>query len=281
MAHTVESLIRGIPSMGSYAGVISELEEVLNNPESTLTHIGEIIEKDPDLTGRLLKLGNSSFYGFSSRLETVSEAITLIGIQQVYDLIIAANVIEIFDGVSAESVTMQSFWRHSLACGVLARILAMDRRLPKPDKFFVAGLLHDVGRLVLFSRIPEEIKQIFKLYHEGRHLLREAESSVLGFDHAAIGGELLKSWNYPVNLVNAVTFHHHPISAGIFQLEASVVHVSDFLINAMGLGSSGEKFIPPLKGPAWDRVGLPADNIENILSTTDSQIRAVEDAFLG
>lgn len=280
MSQTIAGLIGGVPSMGSYSGVIEELEEVLNNPESTLSHIGEVIEKDPDLTARLLKLGNSSFYGFPSRLETVSEAITLIGIQQVYDLIVAAQVIELFEGVSPEFVSMQSFWRHSLSCGVVARLLALDRRLPKPDKFFVAGLLHDVGRLILFSRIPGEVKTIFETCQARRCLLREAESDVLGFDHAAIGGELLKSWSYPPNLVQAIAYHHHPLSAGVFQLEASVVHVADFLCNGLQLGTSGEQFIPPLKMPAWERTSLEPGQLESILTTADEQIEAVEDAFL-
>ena len=107
MALTISQLTSGIPSLGSYAGVIAEIEAVLDNPNSTLANLGEVIEKDPDLTARLLKLGNSSFFGFTSRLETVSEAISLIGIQQFLDLILASSVVEIFDGISAVIVSME------------------------------------------------------------------------------------------------------------------------------------------------------------------------------
>src|SRR5271157_1012233 len=128
---TINYLITGIPSLGSYAGVIEEIEAVLNHPDSTLADLGEVIEKDPDLTARLLKLGNSSFFGFPNRLETVSEAVSLIGIQQVQDLILASSVVEIFEGISADLVSMESFWTHCLACGIGARCLAIARQMPK------------------------------------------------------------------------------------------------------------------------------------------------------
>ena len=280
MSRPIDRLIEGIPNLGSYSGVLQEMEEVLNDPQSTLSEVGKVIEKDPALTARLLKLANSSFFGFPSRLETVSEAITLIGIQQVQDLISASTVIEIFEGVSAELVSMASFWKHSLACGVAARLLALERRVPKPEKFFVGGLLHDVGRLALYSKVPDQARAIFELAQGQRMLLREAESEVLGFDHAEIGEALLRAWNYPANLVQAVRYHHSPISASPFQLEASLIHIADHLINAMQLGSSGERFAPPLNPRAWERVNLSGEVLGAMVEAIDGQISAVESAFL-
>ncbi len=280
MANPIETLITGIPSLGSCAAVLDEIELVLGDPASTLATVGEVIEKDPDLTARLLKLGNSSFFGFPSRVETVSETISLIGIQQVHDLISVATVVKIFKGLAPDLVDMESFWKHSLACGIAARILAMARRVPKPEKYFVAGLLHDVGRLVLYSRAPEKAREVFKSMQTGRCLLREAEKEVLGFDHTEIGEALLRSWNYPPNLVQTIRYHHQPISSGPFQLEASLVHVADALVNAMQLGSSGERFVPPLQWQAWERLSLPIEIIESTMESVDEQIIEVERAFL-
>lgn len=280
MPQTIEHLISGIPTLGSCAGVLQEIEAVLTDPDSTLTDVGTVIEKDPDLTARLLKLGNSSFFGFPSRMETVSETISLIGIQQVQDLISVSVVVEIFDGVDEGLVNMGSFWKHSLACGLAARQLAIARKVPKPEKFFVAGLLHDIGRMVLYSRAPDSARQLFAAYLAERSLLREAEQKVLGFDHTQIGEALLKVWNYPANLVNTVRYHHHPMSAGAFQLEASLVHVADHLVNAMQHGSSGERWIPPLQNKAWERLNLPVDILESIVETVENQITEVERAFL-
>ncbi len=280
MPRNIDSLISGIPSMGSYAGVIAELEAVINDPNSTLATVGATIEKDPDLTARLLRLGNSSFYGFPSRLETVAEAISLIGIQQVQDLIIATKVISIFAGIEAELVNMESFWKHSLACGVGARSLAIAKRLPKTETYFVAGLLHDVGRLVLYSQAPTTSTEIFKVYQNHTGLLRDAETEVLGFDHAQIGEQLLRSWKFPASLIHAVGYHHHPLSASIFQIEASLVHAADYVIHAMEIGSSGERFVPPLDKKAWERLNLGIDSLESVIRTVDEQIDSVIRAFL-
>ena len=280
MATSIKQLTEGMPNLGSYAGVIAEIETVLADSRSSLADLGEVIEKDPDLTARLLKLGNSAFFGFAQRLETVSEAMRLIGIQQVIDLITASMVVEAFEGIAPEHVNMESFWKHSLACGIGARSLAVARQLPRAEKFFFAGLLHDLGRLVLFSRAPEQAGQIFALYQSRRMLLRDAEREVLGFDHAQIGGELIRGWQYPANLVHAVACHHAPMSAGCFQLDSSVVHLADYLVHAMQVGNSGERFVPPLSTPAWDRVGLTPDALESVMDSIDQQIAAVEETFM-
>ncbi|HOW67663.1 MAG TPA: HDOD domain-containing protein [Candidatus Paceibacterota bacterium] len=280
MGHPIENLIAGVPSLGSYASVLAEIEAVLDNPQSTLTDVGEVIEKDPDLTARLLKLGNSSFYGFPCRVETVSETISLIGIQQVQDLITVSTVVEIFEGISADLVNMKSFWQHSLACGVAARQLALSRRMPKPEKLFVLGLLHDIGRLVLYAQDPEKSRFVFKAYPLSSESLRETEREVLGFDHTEIGECLLRAWNYPANLVAGVRYHHHPLSAGAFQLEASITHVADHLVNAMQWGSSGQRVVPTLHDKAWERLNLPPDVLESVVTAMDDQLAAVEKAFL-
>ena len=147
---TIKAMVQAVPrSLGSYGPVLLEIEAALQSPQCNLSTIGDAIQKDPDLTARLLRLANSPFFGFANRLSTVAEAVSLLGIQQIQDMIVASSVLEQFKGVPDNLVNKDSFWRHSLAVGITARLLAMERRLPKPDKFFVAGLLHDVGRLVL------------------------------------------------------------------------------------------------------------------------------------
>jgi HD-like signal output (HDOD) protein len=175
---------------------------------------------------------------------------------------------------------MESFWQHSLACGIGARFIAMERRLPKADKFFVAGLLHDVGRLVLFAEAPQSAQQIFDLYQREHLLLRDAEVRVLGFDHQQIGEALLNHWKYPANLVQAVAYHHQPMAANTSREEAAVVHLSDHLVNAMQIGSSGERHVPPLNLKAWEILRLQPDVLSSIIAGIDDQVEAVRGVFI-
>jgi len=267
--------------LSSYVGIITQIERALNDPATTLDSLADIIEKDPALAARLLKLGNSAYFAFPQRLETVADAIRLIGIQQVQDLIQAARVVDAFQGISKELVSMESFWKHSLGCGIGARTLALARQTAHPEKMFLAGLLHDLGRLVLFSQAPEKAKEIFNLRKQRRMLLREAEQAVLNFDHARIGEELMRHWHYPPNLVQAVAYHHQPMAADVYATESSIVHVADYLVNAMQMGSSGERFVPPLNLNAWERVGLPIDRVESVMNSIDQQIGAVQNAIAG
>jgi putative nucleotidyltransferase with HDIG domain len=277
---SIKAMVQAIPrSLGAYGPVLCEIEQALDSPQCSLSAMGDAIQKDPDLTARLLRLANSSFYGFANRLSTVSEAVGLVGIQQIQDMIVASSVLEQFKGVPDSLVNKHSFWQHSLAVGIAARLLAMERCLPKPDKFFVAGLLHDVGRLVLLSQAAEWAQQVFELYQRERILLRDAEEKILGYDHQQIAAELLQSWSYPAVLVQAVAFHHVPENS-IAQTDAAVVHVADHLINALGIGSSGEHFIPPLSEKAWATLGIGTEPLAGIVDAVDEQILAVEEAFL-
>lgn len=280
-ASSIESLVQATPSsLGSYGPLLREIETALASPQCSLGSVAEIIEKDPDLTSRLLRFANSAYCGYSTRLSTVSEAIGLIGVQQMQDLLTASSVIERFTDVSEEFVNMRSFWEHSLACGIGARLIAMEGRLPRPDRFFVAGLLHDIGRLVLFLQAPKTVQQIFQLYRKEDILLREAEMKVLGFDHQSIAEELLRSWKYPPALACAVGYHHQPQNTTVGQMEAAVVHVSDFLVNAMQMGSSGERRVPPLNSQAWAMLNLKTAMLEPVMNGIDEQIDAAKEMFL-
>ncbi len=276
----LQVLVESTPSiLGSYGPLLRQVEHVLASPHADIRVIAELIEKDVDLTARLLRYANSAFYGLASRLSTVSEAISLMGIQQVHDLLSASVVIERFAGLPAEFVSVETFWQHSLAVGICAKLIASDRGLPKPENFFAAGLLHDIGRLVLYEQLPVFSRQISELYRGRRILLRDAEKQVLGYDHQNIAEGLLRKWKYPSLLILAVGNHHQPAGAEAGRLGASVIHIADHLVNAMRIGTSGERYVPPLSSGAWGLVGLPPARIEEILRGVDEQFDSVQEVF--
>ena len=175
---------------------------------------------------------------------------------------------------------MESYWRHSLACGVVARTLAISRRFSRPEQFFVAGLLHDIGRLVLYIRSSSQTAQVFSKYGEGGKLLIDVEREVLGFDHTQIGEELTRSWNFPPHLVNAIRFHHHPMETNAFQIEASMIHLADFVVHLIEMGTSGEHWIPPLNMGAWKRLDFTTSMLEKLIEESEYQLTDVLKIFL-
>ncbi len=249
-------LVHGSVHLGSPPLVYQRLLEVINHPRGGTEDVAKVIREDTALTARLLKVVNSAFFSFPRRIDTVSQAVTVVGTSQVRDLALATSVVTLFKDLPPDLVDMDGFWRHSLACGVGARVLAGLRRESNVERFFVAGMLHDVGKLVLYQKVPDEAREILEHARRNRVLLQRAELEVLGLDHAQVGGALLDHWHMPTSLREAIRFHHAPTRATRFPLEAAALHVADVISIAMGFGNGGETFVPPLSEEGWNTLGV-------------------------
>jgi len=197
------------------------------------------------------------------------------------DLAAATCVIEAFRDVPIEFVDMRQYWRHSLACGLAARTLGRHAGVPESERLFVAGLLHDIGSVIVFSRAQSRIKRIIRRCQVQEELLHVAEHKVLGFDHAEVGYELLLAWRFPRALLEPVACHHHPGRARTFTRESDVVHVADVLVHAMELGDNGEHAVPPLDAQAWERLELAPELLTEVVAQVDETFEAIEFAMLG
>ncbi|MBF0505806.1 MAG: HDOD domain-containing protein [Nitrospirae bacterium] len=256
MAIQLASLIRDNIKICSPPAVFRSLNDAVNNRRSSVTDIGNIISEDPGLTVRILKLANSPLYGFPSKIETISKAVLIIGTKQIIDIALATSVVRLFKGLPEDLITMETFWRHSIACGVIARVMAGYRREPNVETFFTAGILHDIGRLIMYTKMPVECRNILYQITKQPQLLFKAEREAFGFDHTDVGGLLLKEWKLPQNLTEAVEYHHNPDKASRCPVEAATIHIADILAHAMQLGSSGEKYIPRLSEEAWAKLSF-------------------------
>ncbi len=279
MSVKATSLVKETVQIGSLPGVFFQINEAVENPRTSFSDIGRIISADTALCARLLKVVNSSYFGFSSQIETITHAITVVGMLEVRDLVLATTVIRYFRGMSEDRVSMESFWRHSIACGVAARTLAIYRREPNPERYYVAGLMHDLGRLILFMNNHADMAKVFELYDEGG-LLVDAERSVLGVDHAEVGAALMEKWKLPVTLVDIIRHHHNPSLAVEKTLDASIVHLSDILVHALEFGNSGERYVPALDENAWDQIGLPVSDLSSLLQRIKLQADDLARTFL-
>lgn len=280
MSTTVSQLIAKVRTVYSLPQTFHRLQEVVQNPDSSMSDIGEVLMADQALSARILQLANSSFYGFPSRIETISHAVTMIGAEQMVALVQGTCVASIFSRVPRELVNMELFWKHSIACGVTARVIAARRREPNTERFFLLGLLHDIGRLVIFQHLPDEAATTLERAGRERRLLHQMETLVLGFDHATVGYDLLRTWKLPARLCEPIKMHHSYNAASLYPIETAILHTADVIVNAMHCGSSGERYVPPLHGPHWDLAGLGADMIGPLEKEIHRQLEEVTKTIL-
>ncbi len=266
-----ERLIREELTMGTLPMVFHKLVEVVNDPRSSALDAAEVIENDPELAGRLLKIVNSSFYAMRSRVDSVSRAVAIIGGNQLLSLAVGLSVVTAFRGIPTEMVDMESFWRHSVACGIAARLMAGYHKSPNTERFFVSGLLHDIGRLALFAEKPEVARRLMERARAGGRLLVEQEVRDLGFSHCRLGGLLLETWKLPLSLESNVS-SHHGYSKAKHRQEAALMHVADLLVNALELGTSGERYVPRLEAGAWELLDLSPAMVRQVAEQLTMQL---------
>ncbi|WP_428564467.1 MAG: HDOD domain-containing protein [Solidesulfovibrio sp. DCME] len=274
------ALIEADPKLTSLPDVFVRINEVLNDAHSTAKEAAEAIGKDTSLSTKLLKLVNSAFYGFPVKVDTLSRAVTIVGSRQLTTLALGISVIALFRDLPGGLVDMRSFWKHSIGCGVFASTLADPQAGGEVERLFVAGLLHDVGRLVLYRNVPRHAAHVLAAARRERILLREAERRVFGFDHATLAGMLLRKWRFPESLEKAVR-HHHGGLAHLSMTMPATIHVADAITGALGIGSSGEIFAPPMSQAAWGAVGLPPDRLPDVTAASMVHIEDISQAFLG
>ncbi len=275
----IRKLIEQSPQISSLPTIFYRINEAVEDPECSFVEIGEIISGDPSLAARLLRIVNSSFFGFPSKIETITHAVTIVGMAQLQDLALATTVVNQFKGVPKNLISMEKFWLHSVATGLAARIIAVYRREPNADRFYLMGMLHDLGRLVLFLNVPEQMQKVMS-HHEKGGLFHDSEKHILGEDHAAVAGMLLEVWKLPEMLQEAVAFHHQPGGSLHYPVAASIVHVADIIAHAMELGTCGENIVPPLNAKAWEILDLPTSLLSSIIEQVDRQAGEAVEMFL-
>jgi len=259
-----DDLVKKAATVASLPSVYLRLMEVVYHPHSSASDIGKIVGEDPGITARLLRIVNSTFYGFPEKIETISHAVTLFGTDRLSELALATSILNAFGDIPRHLVDMESFWHHSLACGVFARIIAAKRREFNIERVFTAGLLHDIGRLILYMHNTHACQQALEKAHQKQEILFRMEKEIMGFHHGTVGKILCNVWHLPSIYKETVAWHHAPKHAKRFPIETAIIHVADILANTLCEGSSGERLVPPLDPGAWKILDLSADALPAI-----------------
>jgi putative nucleotidyltransferase with HDIG domain len=274
---SAETVAGHAKTLVSLPTIYFQVERAINHPSSSSVDIAKALHTDQGLSARLLRIANSAFYGFPRRVESVEQAIRVIGTRQLHDLVLATVVLTQFRGVDANLVTMKSFWQHSFACGIAARSLAALRRECNTERFFVSGLLHDIGSLVLYQEFPQRAAVALEEHRRNQIALDEVERSVIGCDHGQVGAALMTLWKLPESYREVAANHHNPSGSRSPSVVTAAVHIADLLVTALALGGNGESGLPRFCAEAWDLVGLPPSDLgrvaESLLSLLDETLR--------
>jgi HD-like signal output (HDOD) protein len=271
---TPQDLVSRNVRLVSLPEVCIQVQALADSPHTTAADIGDVVGKDTALTTRLLKLVNSAYFSLPKKIDTISRAVNMIGMRELRNLTLAASAAEVFSRIPANLIDMAAFWQHSVYCGLVARNLANRCNVLHSERLFTAGLLHDIGRLLMLMKLPDEIGKAESLRLHSKEDICTIEHGLIGFDHAQVGQALLAHWHMPENLCASVLYHHNPAGADEAHLEASIVHIADLVTHC------AQESKDPVGSPFYDPYGALLDsdlNAENISTAAleAAQSRAV------
>ena len=271
-------ILAGIKKLPAFSTTVVRLSELVNDPESGPGEFEAVVQPDMALTANLLRMANSAYFGLSRRIGSAREAITLLGVRRVFQLGAMAAV----DGVIPETlpgygIDASVFWGHSVAVAVLAERLSKERKLATPALTFTAGLLHDVGKLVISSFLAEHIEALRSELASGQMSLLACEQKLLGADHAQIGAELGLVWNLPEEVVKVIASHHTPdvANGGRGDVVVDLVHAADCLSHSMGFGADVGGMQRQVDDAAIARLGLRHIDLEHVASRALPEIEGL------
>jgi HD-like signal output (HDOD) protein len=276
----LENILIHTESLPSLPEILIKLNEVVNNPFSSFDDFAEIIEKDTSLTARVLKIVNSPFYGFPKKIDSVFKACSLLGSQQIMNIVISTKIIDTFGGIERDFVDMKSFWKHSILTGSIAKTTSTILQEINPESYFVSGLLHDIGRILFLKAYPDVMRDIIYRSRTQNILLWKLEQEIFGFDHAKIGGILLNKWRFPSHQQDNVMFHHYPSASQFYKKQCAVIHISNIIARVIGPHSSGDFFITPLDKIAFESLNLNEHTITFIINKSEELFEEIVSYFL-
>ncbi len=272
-ARRVREYVGGMPSLPT---TVSKVLEVCNNPKTSPIDLDHVIQLDPVLMGRVLKLINSAYYSLGSQVTSLVRAIIMLGVNTVKNLALSSAVL---DRVSSKkdfrALNMDAFWRHSLCVGVTAKLIAKRRGVdPKGlEEYFAAGLLHDIGKIPLNNALADEYVMAMSAADRERSSIYSAERQVLGIDHCEAGGIVSESWKLTGAIADTVRWHHElEAYSGDFGDVLRTIAVADFFANREGIGFSGSRYPDKLSPEVFGLLGIEKSFLEELEDPVNAEI---------
>jgi len=262
----IEKILSRVKDLPTLPAVYSALCDAIAAPRSTAEDVARVISADQASALKVLKMANSAFFGFSGRIETVSRAVVVLGLDEIRNLVLSSSVMDLFKKRrSLHRFHPRAFWSHSIAVGLITRALGKKMGIVHLENFFVAGILHDIGKLFFFEFAEEDYARTLAIVDEKDCFIREAELEVLGMDHALAGSMVADQWRLPEPIRNAIHYHHFGTVGGEPDLILASVHLGDILARALTLGFPGEDLLPQPNEDIWDVLKLKPGTIQKMV----------------
>ena len=223
---SVHDLIISVADKITLPDVYQRIRDLIEQPDAEIDDFVAVINLDPALATRIIKMANSRFFGYSRHVSTVKQAISLIGVIQLHDLLLSSLAIRAFSGIPADIINQEAFWRSCAYCGITAKLLAKKCKLPASERFFVLGLLHEIGHLVMYAKIPEQIQDILYAFEQSNKPLFIVEREKLGFDYGQVGSEIMRLWHLPDIYCDTASSHMEPEKPENNKLEIKIVSLA-------------------------------------------------------
>jgi putative nucleotidyltransferase with HDIG domain len=272
-----DEVLRRIHNLPSLPTVVMELLASMDQDDVNIDALSQKITQDQALTAKTLRLANSSFYGMANQVTTIHEAIVILGFRTVRSLATTAALIGSFAGRTHTSFNVTPFWRHAIAAAVCARELAGHLNL-NPEYAYTAGLLHDIGRLVLVTQFQPNYEATMAYRVEHDCSLLEAEHAVLGIDHAVVGDVLTRHWKFPEAMQQAVARHHAPLTQGMQALSLLIL-AADAIAHALDLSGDMDDLVPTVPAGLWKELGLDKKELLAVFENAEKQFEAASFAL--
>jgi len=272
---SIDTLIQQSGTPISLPEVFIQLNRLTQDPNSSVADIAQIVESDIGLSSRLLKIVNSPYYGFPSSIQNITRAVTIIGTKDLRDLALTTTTVDLFTNMRNKQEHIRQLWRHSLYCGVISRLLAESLDEQNTERFFVAGLLHDIGLLILYQGIPETTHHSIQQARATGETLASIEMSILGYTHTDVGSRLAQKWKLPANIIEAIEFHHAPEKATQYPVETAVIHIANHITDMLNQENDLSITQPPIDSAIWETSGLKSEAIDLVLANAPQQFNEV------
>lgn len=280
---TLEMLLQQDSELSSLPEIYIRVSELLDNDNSSAHQIGQVVETDPALTTRILKMVNSAYYGFQHEIASIAQAITILGRDRLRQILIGTVLGGVFGKMDNKIFFMEDFWFHSVKTAILARFLCRQTSITslaqQAETLFTAGLLHEIGRLILVQKLPELSIQVQQAIDMDDADLFESEKTIFGFTHCETGAAFIKKWGLPDILSDIAKFHHMPEQSAEYQDEARMIFLANNLVFLVAPIQQEEVEYALEDIDGWQKLGLTAKQITESSILADEQVYEVMDSL--